>query len=85
MRYYAEVPIHSPEGFIIGSLCVVDNKAREGLDSKGMRVLEEVAETIMDHLELCTSKIQRGRVSSDSTTSPILTSHPLQCPIYMWY
>lgn len=63
MRYYAEVPIHSPNGFIIGSLCVVDNKPRDGLDSKGMRILGEIAEAIMDHLDLCMSKIQRGRVS----------------------
>lgn len=61
MKYYAEVPIHSPAGHTIGTLCVVDNKARHGLDLKGLSVLKEISNAVMDHLELCVSKIQRNR------------------------
>ena len=61
MRYYAEVPIHSPSGLTIGSFCVVDNKPREGLDRKGLKVLKEIADSIMDHLELVLCKQQRER------------------------
>jgi signal transduction histidine kinase len=57
MKYYAEVPIHSPSGLTIGTLCVVDNSAREGLDVKGLATLQEVSEVIMNHLELCVSRI----------------------------
>jgi signal transduction histidine kinase len=60
MKYYAEVPIHSPSGLTIGTLCVVDNTAREGLDLKGLAILREISESIMNHLELCTSRIQRN-------------------------
>ena len=61
MRYYAEVPIHSPSGHTIGSFCVVDNKPREGLDKKGLIALKEIADSIMDHLELVMCKQQRER------------------------
>lgn len=61
MRYYAEVPIHSPSGLVIGSLCVVDNKPREGLDTRGIEVLKEISHAVMDHLELVMSKVQRKR------------------------
>ncbi|MCJ1387585.1 hypothetical protein MMC18_000428 [Xylographa bjoerkii] len=61
MRYYAEVPIHSPSGLTIGSFCVIDNKPRAGLDKKGLKVLEEIADSIMDHLELVMCKQQRER------------------------
>lgn len=60
MKYYAEVPIHSPSGLTIGTLCVVDDKARDGLDLKGLAVLREISEVIMNHLELCVSKIHRN-------------------------
>jgi signal transduction histidine kinase len=60
MKYYAEVPIHSPSGLTIGTLCVVDNKAREGLDMEGLGILREISEVIMNHLELCVSRIHRN-------------------------
>jgi signal transduction histidine kinase len=60
MKYYAEVPIHSPSGLTIGTLCVVDNKARDGLDMKGLGILREISEVIMNHLELCVSRIHRN-------------------------
>jgi GAF domain-containing protein len=61
MRYYAEVPIHSPSGPVIGSLCVVNNKPREVLDTKGISALKEISHAVMDHLELVMSKVQRER------------------------
>jgi signal transduction histidine kinase len=60
MKYYAEVPIHSPSGLTIGTLCVVDDKARDGLDLKGLSILREVSEVIMNHLELCVNRIHRN-------------------------
>jgi signal transduction histidine kinase/DNA-binding NarL/FixJ family response regulator len=61
MRYYAEVPIHSPSGLTIGSICVVDNKPRAGVDMLGVESLQEIANCVMDHLELVMSKVQRRR------------------------
>lgn len=52
MKFYAEVPIHSPTGHVIGTYCVVDNKPRDGLDKKGLDALNEISSAIMKHLEL---------------------------------
>ncbi|KAE9373800.1 hypothetical protein N431DRAFT_407507 [Stipitochalara longipes BDJ] len=60
MKYYAEVPIHSPSGLTIGTLCVVDNKPKDGLDLKGLSILREISEVIMNHLELCVNRIHRN-------------------------
>ena len=52
MRFYAEVPIHSPTGYVIGTYCVVDDKPRNGLDKQGLLALNEISSAIMKHLEL---------------------------------
>lgn len=56
MRFYAEVPIHSPTGHVIGTFCVVDNKPRDRLDSRGLDALNEISAAIMQHLELVQTK-----------------------------
>ncbi|APA15360.1 hypothetical protein sscle_14g101300 [Sclerotinia sclerotiorum 1980 UF-70] len=63
MRYYAEVPIYSPENIVIGTYCVVDNKPRyEGLDDDGLEILNEIARAIMRHLVLIEKQdhLERG-------------------------
>ncbi|KAF3927938.1 hypothetical protein ABW20_dc0108060 [Dactylellina cionopaga] len=50
MRSYAEVPIISPLGYVIGGYCVVDNKLRDFGD-QAISALTEIASTIMAHLE----------------------------------
>ncbi|KAB8291854.1 hypothetical protein EYC80_006636 [Monilinia laxa] len=53
MRFYAEVPIYSPEKHVIETYCVVDNKPRyEGLSDEGFTILNEIATAIMSHLQL---------------------------------
>ncbi|KAG4414977.1 hypothetical protein IFR04_011905 [Cadophora malorum] len=52
MKFYAEVPITSPTGHVIGAFCVVDDKPRDGLDDKGLKSLSEISSAIMKHLEL---------------------------------
>ncbi|TGO47660.1 hypothetical protein BCON_0268g00080 [Botryotinia convoluta] len=63
MRYYAEVPIYSPENIVIGTYCVVDNKPRmEGLDEEGFIILNEIAKAVMSHLVLIEKQdhLERG-------------------------
>ncbi|TVY80825.1 Hybrid signal transduction histidine kinase B [Lachnellula suecica] len=52
MKFYAEVPMRSPGGHVIGTYCVVDNKPRDGLDKKSFDALNEIATAIMNHIEL---------------------------------
>ncbi|KAM3082160.1 hypothetical protein ACMFMG_004608 [Clarireedia jacksonii] len=58
MRFYAEVPIHSPTGHVIGTYCVVDNKPRDGLNARGLKIMNEIASAIMSHLDLVHKRLQ---------------------------
>ncbi|PQE21560.1 hsp90 protein [Rutstroemia sp. NJR-2017a WRK4] len=58
MRFYAEVPIHSPTGHVIGTYCVVDNRPRDGLDARGLKILNEISSAIMSHLDLVHKRLQ---------------------------
>lgn len=61
MRSYAEVPLTSDAGFVIGSYCVVDDKPRD-FDDAEIAILSGISECIMDHLELLKGKLEFGRV-----------------------
>jgi hypothetical protein len=50
-RFYAEVPLYSPSGHVLGSYCVVDNKPRAGFGDEEVAALREIADAITNHLE----------------------------------
>ncbi|KAL4802428.1 hypothetical protein BDV18DRAFT_146716 [Aspergillus unguis] len=50
-RFYAEVPLYSPSGHILGSYCVVDNKPRMGFNEDDVIALQEISDAIALHLE----------------------------------
>ncbi|KAL4733188.1 hypothetical protein BDV11DRAFT_210397 [Aspergillus similis] len=51
MRFYAEVPIFSPSGHILGGYCVVDNKPRQDFGEDDVIALQEISDAIARHLE----------------------------------
>ncbi|KAF8862084.1 hypothetical protein BDZ45DRAFT_799469 [Acephala macrosclerotiorum] len=64
IRFYAEVPLKTRSGYIIGGYCVVDDKPRaDGLDTAALDKLIEVAAAVMDHLELVVAqdRLQRSQ------------------------
>ncbi|KAJ5644980.1 hypothetical protein N7507_010991 [Penicillium longicatenatum] len=53
VRFLTAVPIFSPRKYRIGVLCVMDSKARSSApDSDSLRFLNDMAATVMDHLEM---------------------------------
>jgi hypothetical protein len=50
-RFYAEVPLYSPSGYVLGSYCVVDDKPRAEFSDEDMAALREIADSITNHLE----------------------------------
>ncbi|KAJ6150876.1 hypothetical protein N7470_007470 [Penicillium chermesinum] len=50
-RFYAEVPLFSPSGQVLGSYCVVDDKPRENFSEENYVVLREITDAIANHLE----------------------------------
>lgn len=51
MRFYAEVPLYSASGHVLGSFCVIDNKPRASFDDEEVNSLQEIADAVAKHLE----------------------------------
>jgi GAF domain-containing protein len=51
LRFYAGAPVHDPDGFAIGSLCVIDQRPR-ALDQTQRQILRALAALASDELRL---------------------------------
>lgn len=64
IRAYAGVPLRSPEGFQVGTLCAIDTQPRSFPDHE-IKVLQSFARLVVDELEL------RVKASSDVLTGTL--------------
>ncbi|KAK4173217.1 hypothetical protein QBC36DRAFT_360492 [Triangularia setosa] len=60
-RSYLEVPLVSPLGYLMGSYCVVDSKLNDFDDDEKVEIMNEIAATIMAHLDNVRIKQNRDR------------------------
>lgn len=51
MRFYYEVPLLSPSGLVVGSYCVVHNEKKPDPTSRDLKLMQEIAASIVQHLE----------------------------------
>ena len=51
MRFYAEVPLFSASGHVLGSYCIVDDKPRPVFGDGETALLQEVADSVAEYLE----------------------------------
>ncbi|KAK4188649.1 putative signal transduction histidine-protein kinase [Podospora australis] len=58
---YLEVPLVSPLGYLLGSYCVVDDKANQFDDDEKVEILNEISAAIVDHLENVRIRQSRDR------------------------
>ncbi|RUO24492.1 hypothetical protein CWE09_11600 [Aliidiomarina minuta] len=68
IRFYAGVPIHSPEGHVLGTLCVIDTKPRD-LDQPQLDFLTDLAHSVeslvaADALKLQLTELQTLRTEA---------------------
>jgi hypothetical protein len=49
-RFYAGVPMRSPDGAVIGAVCIFDDKLRDGLSEADLEILHDLADTVVEHL-----------------------------------
>jgi len=61
IRFYAGTPLTTPDGYNIGTLCVIDRKART-LNEKQKFALEIMARIVMKELELRKSLIEQTKI-----------------------
>ena len=52
IRFYAGAPLITPDGYNLGSLCIIDRKPRAELSSADRRTLQDLADIAVDELEL---------------------------------
>ncbi|MBF0372085.1 MAG: GAF domain-containing protein [Alphaproteobacteria bacterium] len=51
IRFYAGAPLVTPEGFALGTMCVIDRRARQALSPAQTQVLQDLAAVVMDLME----------------------------------
>lgn len=56
LRFYAGAPLITHDGFLIGTLCIIDQKTRE-FSQADRKILEGLAKTAMDQIELRRSSL----------------------------
>ena len=61
LRFYAAIPLRSGSGSVIGSLAILDDIPRHGISALEMSYLEDVADTITQHLNATVVRSQRQR------------------------
>ena len=61
MKSCVVVPLLSPRGLVIGTFSVVDDKSRDGISSVEIAFMQDIASTIMAHLEAKRLKQQHRR------------------------
>jgi GAF domain-containing protein len=60
-RFYAGVPMRSPDGAVIGALCIFDDKVRKGLGGEELEILYDLADTVVEHLATYTLREENRR------------------------
>ena len=50
-RFYAEVPLYSRSGYVLGTYCIMDGSPRAVFDNTEIEVLEEITASIANHLD----------------------------------
>ncbi|KGO68293.1 CheY-like superfamily [Penicillium italicum] len=60
-RFYAGAPIISSKGITIGSYCIIDDEPRSGLDAPLIKFLQNMASTVMTHLDMARCKAEHHR------------------------
>lgn len=61
LHFYASTPLHSPNGSVVGSLCIFDLKPRDCLEKSEHDLLTALGSTVMDYLNTYTIRDQYRR------------------------
>lgn len=64
LRFYAGAPLRTRDGYGLGTLCIIDREPRE-LTSEEVATLSDLAEIVMDELELRLAARQASRLESE--------------------
>ena len=89
LRFYAGVPLFSPNGLALGALCIIDNQAHPDFSVEDCQRLQELAKMAADRLELRRIEVSSERSRPDfedyaaNSTNPVIWFDE-QCRIIEW-
>ena len=63
VRFYAGAPLRTPDGFFLGTLCILDSAPGPPLSPEQRELLSDLAATAMDELELRRSAVLAARAT----------------------
>lgn len=78
LRFYAGVPLLSPEGLALGALCIIDDKPHTDFNTEDQQRLAELAKMASDRLELRRIEVTTERTRPDfneyagTSTTPVI-------------
>lgn len=80
LRYYVGIPLTSPEGYNIGTLCLIDRKPNK-LDESERRAIKILADEIISQFELNAArrKLEKNNLEKDELIRII--SHDMRSPL----
>ncbi|HEY0224407.1 MAG TPA: EAL domain-containing protein [Pseudolabrys sp.] len=74
IRFYAGVPLRSPSGYKIGTLCIIDGKPRATFTESDRRNLADLGALVLDKLEM--RRLELARRSSQNRFENIAATSP---------
>tara|TARA_R110002124_G_scaffold64985_2_gene177397 strand:- start:198120 stop:199766 length:1647 start_codon:yes stop_codon:yes gene_type:complete len=81
IRFYAGAPLKNKDGYILGSLCVIDTKPRHDITDDQILMLTTMAELVVSQLELRVSNKRIKRVLRTQSEFFAGMSHEIRTPM----
>ena len=79
IRFYAAAPLTAPNGYRLGTICIVDDAPREAFPERDCEALRELADVVMDALNLRhyaynLDNVLEAQATSDTPAAQVLES-----------
>lgn len=81
IRFYAGYPLINSEGHVLGTLCAIGTKSRDSFEDDHFEVLETLAKTVMDELELHRHAIELKTMVEQRSLYVAQMSHEIRTPL----
>jgi CheY-like chemotaxis protein len=81
VRFYAASPLRAPEGYNIGTFCLVDVKPRPALSEEERETLKDLAKLSMDALVQQRAQVQQKKELEEASKRFASASHDLLTPL----